>query len=171
MVRISYGMNLILIVVLIGILGSKSGRATAAVGLNDNAESDAKQVSDTFYRYMQAYEKKDMETLTRSFASDEKLTAFWPDPSNPFRVEGWKEMRKGLEGYLPAIASMAINIRQPIVQVYGPLAIVSCHWSFSGVVGGKPQVGSGRGSYVFEKRDAAWVMVHLHESAMPTAGR
>ena len=171
MVRISYATNLILIVALIGTLGSKSGRATAAVVRNDSAESDAKQVSETFYRYMQAYEKKDMETLTKSFASDEKLTAFWPDPSNPFRIEGWKEMRKGLEGYLPAIASMAINIRQPIVQVYGPLAIVSCHWGFSGVVGGKPQVGSGRGSYVFEKRDAGWVMVHLHESAMPVAGK
>src|SRR5258705_13662116 len=99
MVRISYVTNLILIAVLIGILGSKSGRAAAAAGVNDGAESDVKQVSDTFYRYMQAYEKKDMETLTRSFASDEKLTAFWPDPSNPFRIEGWKEMRKGLEGY------------------------------------------------------------------------
>lgn len=171
MVRISYATNLILIVVLIGILGSKAERVTAAAGVSDSAENDAKQVSDTFYRYMQAYEKKDMETIGRSFASDEKLTAFWPDPSNPFRIEGWKDMRKGLEGYLPAIASMAINIRQPIVQVYGPLAIVSCHWSFSGVVGGKPQVGSGRGSYVFEKRDAAWVMVHLHESAMPTLSK
>jgi len=133
------------------------------------AASEAQQVSETFYRYMQAYEKKDMATLSKSFANDEKLTAFWPDPSNPFRIEGWKEMRKGLEGYLPAIGSMAINIRQPMVQVYGSLAIVSCHWAFSGVVGGKPQVGSGRGTYVFEKRDGDWVMVHLHESTMPVA--
>jgi len=173
MVRINYAINLIMIVALIGALGSRSERATAGVvyGFNDNAASEAQQVSETFYRYMQAYEKKDMETLSKSFASDEKLTAFWPDPSNPFRIEGWKEMRKGLEGYLPAIGSMAINIRQPMVQVYGSLAIVTCHWAFSGVVGGKPQIGSGRGTYVFEKRDGGWVMVHLHESAMPVAAK
>ncbi len=173
MARISYTINLIVIVALIGALGSKSVRATAPVGagMDDSAASEAKQVSETFYRYMQAYEKKDMETLSQSFARDEKLTAFWPDPSNPFRIEGWKEMRKSLEGYLPAIGSMAINIRQPMVQVYGRLAIVTCHWSFSGVVGAKPQMGSGRGSYVFEKRDGAWVMIHLHESAMPGASK
>src|SRR5438477_4663133 len=133
MVRITYAINLIMILALIAALSSKSVRATAAVGdgLYDNVASEPQQVSETFYRYMQAYEKKDMATLSKSFANDEKLTAFWPDPSNPFRIKGWKEMRKGLEGYLPAIGSMAINIRQPMVQVYGSFAIVRCHWSFA----------------------------------------
>src|SRR5437870_12396176 len=100
MVRITYAINFIMVGALIGALGSGSMRATAAVGArsNDNAAREAQQVTETFYRYMQAYEKKDMATLSKSFANDEKLTAFWPDPSNPFRIEGWKEMRKGLEG-------------------------------------------------------------------------
>jgi ketosteroid isomerase-like protein len=133
--------------------------------------TDSPSVSETFSRYIQAYEKKDMATLSAIFANDETLQAFWPDPSNPFRIEGWNEVRRGLDGYLPSISSMTVNIRQPIVQVYGPVAIVSCHWSFSGLVAGKPQVGSGRGSYVFEKRNGAWKMVHLHESSMPVAGK
>ena len=132
---------------------------------------DAEQVSETFSRYIGAYEKKDLETLGKIFANDDKLQAFWPDPTNPFRIEGWKEVRRGLEGYLPAITSMKVNIRQPIVQVYGPLAIISCHWSFAGAVGGKPQVGSGRGTYVFEKRAGVWVLIHLHESSMPAVGK
>jgi ketosteroid isomerase-like protein len=173
MARLSYATNLILIVVLVGLLGSRSQHASAPSegGLMQTATSDSQQVSETFSRYMQAYEKKDMETLRKIFANDEKLQAFWPDPSNPFRIEGWKEVQRGLEEYLPAISSMTVNIRQPIVQVYGPLAIVSCHWSFSGAVGGKPQVGSGRGSYVFEKRKGDWEIVHLHESSMPSASR
>jgi ketosteroid isomerase-like protein len=80
-------------------------------------------------------------------------------------------VRRGLAGYLPAISSMTVNIRQPVVQVYGPLAILSCHWSFAAAVGGKPQIGSGRGTYVFEKRAGGWVIVHLHESSMPVLGK
>ena len=172
MARLSYTTNLILVVVLVGLLGSGPQHASApGIDLMQTATSDSQQVSETFSRYIQAYEKKDMETLRKIFANDEKLQAFWPDPSNPFRIEGWKEVQRGLEGYLPAISSMTVNIRQPIVQVYGPLAIVSCHWSFSGAVGGKPQVGSGRGSYVFERRQGDWVIVHLHESSMPIASR
>ena len=168
MTKASVVLNIVLLVLLLGVLSAKSERVTANVAAaNTSVATDAEQVSEAFSRYMQAYEKKDLAILSKSFANDDKLQAFWPDPSNPFRIEGWTEMRKGLEGYLSSITSMNINIRQPIVQVYGPLAIVSCHWSFSGMVGGKPQVGSGRGSYVFEKRDGAWVIVHLHESSMP----
>ena len=172
MARTSYFINALLLVLLLGTISSKSERAGAAVDdLITTRASDAEQVSEAFFRYIHAYEKKDLATLTKSFANDDKLQAFWPDPGKPFRIEGWSEMRKGLEGYVSSISNMNINIRQPIVQVYGSLAIVSCHWSFSGVVGNKPQVGSGRGSYVFEKRDGAWVIVHLHESSMPGAGK
>ena|ERR1041385_8981314 len=168
MAKTSLFLNVVLLVLLLGTLSAKSEKVTASVAESTSSiANDAEQVSEAFSRYMQAYEKKDLSVLSKSFANDDKLQAFWPDPSNPFRIEGWNEMRKGLEGYLSSISSMNINIRQPIVQVYGPLAIVSCHWSFSGMVGGKPQVGSGRGSYVFEKRDGAWVIVHLHESSMP----
>jgi len=167
MAKTSLFLNIVLLVLLFGALSAKSEKVTASVAESNPVANDAQQVSEAFSRYMQAYEKKDLAVLSKSFANDDKLQAFWPDPSNPFRIEGWNEMRKGLEGYLSSISSMNINIRQPIVQVYGPLAIVSCHWSFSGVVGGKPQVGSGRGSYVFERRDGAWVIVHLHESSMP----
>jgi len=172
MARTSYFINALLLVFLLGALSSKSERAGAAVGsLIASPANDTEQVSDAFFRYIHAYEKKDLATLTKSFANDDKLQAFWPDPSKPLRIEGWNEMRKGLEGYVSSISTMNINIRQPIVQVYGSIAIVSCHWSFSGLVGNKLQVGSGRGSYVFEKRDGAWVIVHLHESSMPGAGK
>jgi ketosteroid isomerase-like protein len=173
MARLSYAANVILLIILVVLFGFESRRPAAAHGACSEqvADSDAEQVSETFSRYIQAYEKKDLETLGKIFANDDKLQAFWPDPTNPFRIEGWKEVRRGLAGYLPAISSMTVNIRQPVVQVYGPLAILSCHWSFAAAVGGKPQIGSGRGTYVFEKRAGGWVIVHLHESSMPVLGK
>jgi len=173
MARLSYVANVVLLVALVVVIGSDARPRVAAHagGPNQLAGSEAEEVRETFSRYIQAYEKKDLETLSKIFANDDKLQAFWPDPTNPFRIEGWPEVRRGLAGYLPAITSMTVNIRQPSVQLFGPVAIVSCHWSFAAAMGGKPQIGSGRGTYVFEKRAGGWVIIHLHESSMPVLGK
>jgi ketosteroid isomerase-like protein len=170
--KVSYTVNLALLIALLCSICSRSDRAVAAAsGSIPGPSTDTEQVRETFARYMQAFERKDLDTLGKIFTHDEKLQAFWPSPANPFRVEGWNDMRRGLAGYLPEIGTMAINIRQPIIQTYGSMAIVSCHWSYTASVGGRPQIGSGRGSYIFEKRDGEWFLVHLHESALPVPAR
>lgn len=82
MARTSYFINALLLVLLLGTISSQSERAGAAVDdLITTRASDAEQVSEAFFRYIHAYEKKDLATLTKSFANDDKLQAFWPDPS------------------------------------------------------------------------------------------
>lgn len=124
-------------------------------------------------KYEQGFETGDLETLEQLFWHDERLTVFWPEPETAFRIDGWSQWQSYLKGFSSFVSQLppgALNleIRQPLINVMGDLAIVTGYW-----VGTMPtpeggsQVMQGRITEVLKKIGGKWVIIHEHASLFP----
>src|SRR6516162_1871161 len=70
--------------------------ATAFVALSaahsasgGDKNSEGKAVNAAFDRYVLGWQKGDIDLLQTVYAHDARLTAYWPDPTRPMRLESW----------------------------------------------------------------------------------
>ena len=79
----------------------------------------------------------------------------------------------GLENILKAIQSTFNKIKNEKYQIFDifwvlktdQIAVCRYKFKWSGVVGGKSESGSGRGTNVIQRVDGAWKMTHEHLSS------
>lgn len=113
--------------------------------------------------FMAAYEKANN---SHSWANVEPFIA--PDATYWFTdgsYAGSKEIQAAIEATFTKIQHEVYKI-SGLRWVVKTETVAACtyHFSWQGIVDGKPQSGTGRGTNVLQKRNGSWLIVHEHLS-------
>ena len=120
-------------------------------------------VADTLNRYIDAVEKRDLVKYSAVVARDDDLAWYG---SMPGQIVGWGEVEGVIRGMFDALSD--IRITQTDLRIhFSPdrsLAWATCLWDFRARVGDQPVIEPTRCTWVLERRDPDWVIVHWHKS-------
>jgi hypothetical protein len=134
-------------------------------GTGSQMSSEAKAVNATFDRYVQGWKTGDIDLLGTVYAQDARLTAYWPDPTRPSRLQSWRTVRDNLKEVFDLIRRMDLDFNERQIDVYGNIAVLTSHWTWNRPSG--PFFERGRATYVFKKEAGKWLVVHEHSSVTP----
>jgi ketosteroid isomerase-like protein len=149
------GLATVCIALLCGILGqAASGR-----------DAEAKAVNAAFDRYVLGWQKGDLSLLGGVYANDVRLTAYWPDPTRPSRLESWTTVRESLKDIFARIHGMDLEFQERQIDIYGTCAVLTSHWTWHDPA--DPIFDHGRATFVFKKDGGKWLIVHEHSSVAP----
>jgi ketosteroid isomerase-like protein len=135
---------------------------SACVGAKD---SEIKAVNDTFDRYVLGWQKGDIDLLGTVYAQDARLTAYWPDPTRPLRLESWTRVRENMKEVFDLIHCMDLEFDERQIDVYGGVAVLTSHWTWHHPSG--PFFEHGRSTFIFKKDGSKWRIVHERSSVTP----
>lgn len=129
--------------------------------LRDNSTKSALQ--QTLTMFMRSYEEANN---SHNFVNVEPFIApaatYWFSDGS---FTGMEEIHAAIEATFTAIQNEDYRISDllwPIVCE--DVAVCTYYFSWSGVVGGQPKSGDGRGTNVLQKSDGLWQIVHEHLS-------
>jgi len=124
---------------------------------------EAAAVADTLKRYVDAVEERDLVRYAAVVAHDDDLAWYG---SMPGQIVGWSEVEQVMRGIFDAGSD--IKITQTDLRVhFSPdrqLAWATCLWDWRGKTGEEVAEVPVRCTWVLERRDAEWVIVHWHKS-------
>lgn len=135
----------------------------------DTAE---REVQAAFDRYIDAWKRGDMKAWTSVYVTDESLSSYWPDGFRPYPIKGWQKVSKALAEVAGLIGGMDLTYTEREVEVYGDTAILTAKWVWNDIEHLKTPVSpkarkallSGRGTFIFVRRQPGWLVVHEHSS-------
>lgn len=159
----------ILVVLTIAVVGSILGGLSATANAQSDDEDALRAEVEAVARQLgEALDISDGELFDTLWLQSDKTTYF--PPSQPFRVDGWPEVRQpfaGLLGLSPGAVNVVVR-RERIDLVGDDVAIRTDHFILRiQPPGGTTRTINGRFSRVLQKVDGKWLNVHGHTSALP----
>lgn len=131
--------------------------------MDPRANSDVSAVQRTLERFLEAFDRLDWEHF-REYFSDE-ATVFFPFDDNPHRADGRSEVEAIFKAFFENVRKQApgppylhLNPKELNIQLLDDVAIVTFHLyvrNFNGL---------GRRSFVLQKQNGNWKIIHLHAS-------
>lgn len=126
-------------------------------------EAEKAKIQSVLSNYVASIENEDMDLYAKCVAHDADMVNFGSmgDP-----IVGWEALRKAIEGQNAALSETKINIAGLKIHVPedGKLAWATCLWDFAARMGQSPVSFPVRCTWILEKREGAWVIVHFHKS-------
>ena len=123
---------------------------------------DEAAVREVLLKSAMAFEKNDVELITKAWANDESVTVFESGHAN----YGWADYRD--HHLLPEMKEMK-NAKYTLsdikIKVSGNTAWATFKYAISADIGTRHVDGRGLGTAVLEKRGQDWKIVHWHSSA------
>ena len=120
-------------------------------------------VADMLNRYIEAVEEKDLVKYAAIIAHDDDLAWYG---SMPGQIVGWGEVEGVIRGMFDALSD--VKITQTDLRIHfssdRSLAWATCLWDYRATMGDQPVIEPTRCTWVLERRDAVWVIVHWHKS-------
>jgi ketosteroid isomerase-like protein len=124
---------------------------------------DAAAVTEMLNRYIEAVEERDLVTYATVVAHDEDLAWYG---SMPGQIVGWAEVEGVIREMFDALSD--IKIMQTDLRIHvsadRSLAWATCLWDFRARMGDEAVIEPTRCTWVLERHDADWVIVHWHKS-------
>ena len=148
-----------------GVLASLSATASAQSADEDALRAEVAAASSQFIK---ALNTGDGELFDSLWLQSDKASRF--NTSQPFRIEGWPDVRQTYAGILSLPpGSVTLNARQVRIDLLGDdVAIITSHFVLNlRLPGGTRRTITGRSSSVLEKVDGEWLRVHFHTSVLP----
>ena len=141
--------------------------ATANAQSSDEAALRA-EVAANSEQFVMALNTGDKELFDSMWLQTDETTRF--NSSQPFRIEGWSDVRQtyaGILGLPPG--GFIVNVRQQRIDILGDdVAIITGHFIANiRPPGGTRRTVTGRSTAVLEKVDGKWLRVHFHTSDLP----
>ncbi len=114
--------------------------------------------------YVASKEQEDLELYARTLAHDLEMVNIAPG-ANAYFV-GWDSLVKAIEAEFALVEGTIITTRDLKINLHpdGKSAWATTLWDWQGIQNEQPVQLSGRATFVFEKREAGWVIVHFHGS-------
>lgn len=133
-------------------------------------ESTKQEINKTFDDYVTGWRTGNVEMLSKIYANDARVSAYWPDPSRPGLLEGWPKISKNLKDIFERLHEispygMDLDFNDRIIDLYGDTAVMTTSWVWKHPA--DPAFGTGRGTFIFQRRGSKWVIVHEHSSVTP----
>ena len=148
-----------------GILGGLSVTANAQTVGEDALRAEVAAASSQF---LEALNTGDGELFDSLWLQSDNASRF--NTSQPFRIEGWSDVRQTYAGILSLpTGSVTLNARQVRIDLLGDdVAIITSHFVLNlRPPGGTRRTITGRSSSVLQKIDGKWLRVHFHTSVLP----
>jgi ketosteroid isomerase-like protein len=124
---------------------------------------DAAAVAEAIDAYIDAVETEDLEAYARVVAHDPDLAWYG---SMPGQIVGWGEVESVIREMFDALSK--IRIAQTDLRIHvspdRSLAWATGPWDFRAKVGDEAIVEPTRCTWVLERREVRWVIVHWHKS-------
>ena len=126
-------------------------------------DGEAAAVAEAIHRYIEAVEVRDLVKYATVVAHEDDLAWYG---SMPGQIVGWGEVEGVIREMFDALSD--IKITQTDLRIhFSPdrsLAWATCLWDFRARMGDQPVIEPTRCTWVLERRDADWVIVHWHKS-------
>ena len=126
-------------------------------------EAEKAAVKTVLEQYVTSVETEDMELYAENVAHDTEMVNFggFGDP-----IVGWDALKKVMEGQNEALSETKITVSDLVIHVSetGTLAWATCLWNLKAIMGESPMELPIRCTWVLEKRDTKWLIVHFHKS-------
>jgi ketosteroid isomerase-like protein len=166
-------------------LKEKSASAQQQGGIEATSEQVMKEVNAAFDRYIEGWKRGDLDALAQVYATDDRVTAIWPDPTHSYPVQGWKTVRQELDdsikfAQVEFATGIDIEYSPRHVEVYDNVGIVTTSWRWANLdkplrpgalpltQDGRDVWGKGQATFIFVKHGPIWSLVHEHVSVQPT---
>ena len=120
-------------------------------------------VTGVLENYITSIEKEDMELYGKVMAHDDGMVNYGTDGAP---IVGWGSLKKLIEDQNAALSQTKITAAEVSVRISpsGNWAWATSLWDFRAVVGGKSLALPVRCTWILEKRDGRWLIVHFHKS-------
>jgi ketosteroid isomerase-like protein len=153
--------KIILVLVVPVFLLSFCDQKTPEVNLNH--EKDAVKI--ILDNYVKSVIDEDMDFYAKQVSQDSHMVNVGGGISLSW-IEGWEALKKVMDGQNQAFANTEIKIKQEkiFVSTTGQTAWAVNQWDLKTNIRGKPYSLPLRCSWVLEKQNQNWVIVHFHKS-------
>lgn len=135
----------------------------AACTRNAGQAGDREAVRQVLDRYVASIEKEDFHLYAELVANDPVMVNFgaFGDP-----IIGWDGLKEVMANQNQALERTTITVRDVRIHVTssGKVAWATSIWDFRSTSGGREMNLPIRCSWILEKRDGVWVIVHFHKS-------
>jgi uncharacterized protein (TIGR02246 family) len=126
-------------------------------------EAEKTQVKAVLDSYVASVEAEDMNLYAQNVAHDPAMVNFggFGDP-----IVGWDALKKVMEDQNASLSETKITSSDLAIHVSetGKLAWATCLWRLQAMMGENPIDLPVRCTWVLERRDNRWVIVHFHKS-------
>jgi uncharacterized protein (TIGR02246 family) len=126
----------------------------------ENAEKEVKSVLD---QYVKSVEQEDMEQYAKIVSHDSTSVDFgsFGEP-----IVGWEALRRVMEGQNASLDSIRVEQSQVAIHILpgGTSAWATSLWSFSAKSGQTILNLPVRCTWILEKREGKWLIIHFHKS-------
>jgi uncharacterized protein (TIGR02246 family) len=124
-------------------------------------KSAIKAVLDT---YVRSIENEDIELYARIFEHDSDMVNFGSAATQ--RIVGWDALRKVIDAQNPLLSGTKITQSDVSTNVSpeGRFAWATSMWNFKATIGAQAIELPVRCTWILEKRDKDWKIVHFHKS-------
>ena len=123
------------------------------------------KVKQVLYKYSEAWHSKNIDLFSRLFSNDADMIIF--DGNSPERFVGWIAWKERLQKHFSLFENVDISYEDVDIKVSnsGEFSWLSCIANTKYTYDGKPGIMSGlRITWVLEKRNKNWRIVHAHYS-------
>lgn len=130
-----------------------------------NVEAEKAAIRAVLDGYITSIENEDMALYARIIAHDPNMVNFGTDAVE--RIVGWDALEKLINAQNAAWSGTNIEARDVTINLLagGRSAWATSLWHLNTTVAGQPiEVNQVRCTWVLEKRQAGWVIVHFHKS-------
>lgn len=127
------------------------------------ADVEAAAVAEAIKHYIDAVEAEDLDAYAQVVAHDDDLAWYG---SMPGQIVGWGEVEGAIRGMFEAGSDFHVTQTDLRVHVSPDrqLAWATCLWDFRARMGEQEIVEPTRCTWVLERREGRWVIVHWHKS-------
>ena len=126
-------------------------------------EAEKAAVKAVLDQYVTSVENEDMDAYAQLVAHDSEMMNFggFGDP-----IVGWDALKQVMDGQNTALSETEISVSNLAIHVseMGALAWATCLWNLKAIMGENPIELPIRCTWVLEKRDTKWLIVHFHKS-------
>jgi ketosteroid isomerase-like protein len=126
-------------------------------------EAETQMVLAVLDSYVTSVETEDMDLYSTNVAQDPRMVNFggFGDP-----IIGWDGLKAVMEGQNEALSDTKITVSEMVIHVSddGQHAWATCTWDLKAVMGEAPIELPIRCTWVLDKREGRWVIVHFHKS-------
>ena len=125
--------------------------------------TDTTAVTGVLENYIASVEKEDMELYAKAMVHDAGMVNYGTAGAP---IVGWDALKKVIEDQNAALSQTIISASDVSVRVSatGDWAWATSLWKFNTVMGGNTLALPVRCTWILEKRDGRWAIVHFHKS-------
>lgn len=128
-------------------------------------EAEKANVKSVLEQYVEAWKAEDIEMFVKIFATNEDMVMFTSESATLF--VGWASWKEMFESYFEPIEFIDISFKDEVIKVHdsGKVAWITGMEDSTFIYQGQENSAKGmRVTWILEKRNGNWVIVHAHWS-------